>query len=96
MKVITHEHSSVHPPIPGACFAERAQEALVILIVAKDRFAPVAAIENLVIRARKFHASFSSHLRASLLKVPPHFHRKKSEIHRLTPVPVAGWPSTIC
>jgi hypothetical protein len=76
---------AARPGHASARLAQRRKKAPAVAIVAKDRLAPVSTIQNMVNRAGKFHASFSSHLTANLLDVPPHFHRKNSEIHRLTP-----------
>ena len=48
----------------------------------KNRLAPVAAIQNLVERSRKFNAGFAGHA-TGLPKVPAAVH-PNSEFHRLT------------
>jgi hypothetical protein len=45
----------------GARLAQRRKKAPAVGIVAKNRLAPVSTIQNMVNRACKFHACFSSH-----------------------------------
>lgn len=60
--MIAHQQIRMHAPSGArAGSRQRREEALPILVILIDRFAPVAAIEHVIDRARKFHSGFSGH-----------------------------------
>ena len=71
MKMIRHQAKRIHLPAGFvAGLAQRAEEALPILIIPENRFPPVPAIHHMINRPAIFNAEFAS-LRAMPAKSAP-------------------------
>ncbi len=62
MVMIGHQHQRVDSPArTQARLAQRGEETLPIRVVAKDRFPPIPAIEQMIDCSLEFDACFTSH-----------------------------------
>ncbi len=87
---VAHEHEGVHPPVGArARLAQGGKEASSVGIIAKNRFAPVAAIQNVIEGALELHPGFGAPLMAGRLALGQPRRPAHCKIHRLIP----GCPS---
>jgi hypothetical protein len=62
MIVIRHQDEGVHPPTGAlARLSQRSQKLFLIRVIVKNRFLPIAAIQQMINRSGELHSRFARH-----------------------------------